>query len=143
MFITTNTLNRQPIFADPAHAREAIESLYRVQEIHPFLLFGFVIMPDHCHFLVQIPPPYTVSKLMSAYKSGLTFDLGIPKIWQPKFDLRIPNDCWAVLDYIHQNPVKAKLCEKAEDYPWSSASGKWEITRLDDNLFKKTTDSVY
>ncbi len=80
---------------------------------------------------------------MSAYKSGLTFDLGIPKIWQSKFDLRIPNDCWKVLNYIHQNPVKAQLCEKAEDYPWSSASGKWEVTRLDDNLFKKTTVGDY
>ena len=30
-----------------------------------------------------------------------------------------------VIDYIHQNPVKAGLCSKAEDWKWSSC-GNWE-----------------
>jgi hypothetical protein len=28
---------------------------------------------------------------------------------------------WAVIRYIEQNPVRAKLIKKAEDYQWSSA----------------------
>ncbi len=130
MFVTTNTLNRRPVFANPAYAREAIDNLYRLQELHQFLLFGFVIMPNHLHLLLNVPSPYTISKCMNAYKAGLTFDLGIGAFWQPKFDLRIPKDSLSVLRYIHANPVKAKLCDRPEDYPWSSASGQWEISQL-------------
>ncbi|HWR57616.1 MAG TPA: hypothetical protein VN328_01895 [Thermodesulfovibrionales bacterium] len=28
---------------------------------------------------------------------------------------------WAVMRYIEQNPVRARLVKKAEDYTWSSA----------------------
>ncbi len=101
MFVTTNTKNRRPVFANPAHASEAIDLLYRLQNLHPFLLFGFVIMPDHCHFLLNVPAPYTISKLMNAYKTGLTFDIGIGAFWQPRFDVRIPNNGHAALQYIH------------------------------------------
>lgn len=131
MFVTTNTLNRMPLFSKNGFAKEAIDCLYRTQEQHPFFLFGFVIMPDHCHLLLQVRSPYTISKLMNAYKSGLTFDLGIPKLWQPRFDLRIPEKPYETLKYIHMNPVKAGFCEKPEEYPWSSACGKWEVTPLD------------
>lgn len=132
MFITTNVLNRKPVFANQGWAREAVECLYRVQEIHPFILHGFVIMPDHCHFLLRVIEPYTIAQFMSAYKSGLTFDIGVPKLWQRRYYMIIPKSAWNVLSYIHQNPVVAGLVEKPEDYPWSSASGKWEVTPLID-----------
>ena len=67
---------------------------------------------------------------MNAYKSGLTFDLGIGSVWQPKFDLRIPEKAFRVLQYIHGNPVKAGLCDRPEAYPWSSASGTREIALM-------------
>ena len=132
MFVTTNTLHRKPVFTDPACAREAVECLYRVQELHPFLLFAFVIMPDHCHFLLRVEAPMKISNLIGTYKSGLRFDLGIQeRLWQPRFHLRVPNHAWRTLEYIHNNPVVAGLCEMPENYPWSSACRKWEVTPLD------------
>lgn len=131
MFVTTNTLNRMPVFADPACAREAIECLYRLQNIRPFHIYAFVIMPDHCHFLLKILPPYTISRLMSAYKSGLVFDIGVRKLWQPRFHIRIiEQNIGIVLQYIHMNPVRKNLCQSPEQYPWSSACGKWDTTEL-------------
>lgn len=131
MLITTVTLNRNPVFKDPVMAREAIDRLYRIQSLHPFFIYGFVIMPDHCHFLLKVLPPFTVSRLMNSYKSGLTFDTGIPKLWQPRFHIRIiERDVGKVLWYIHLNPVKKGLAESVEAYPWSSASGKWDVTEF-------------
>ncbi|MEI8230192.1 MAG: transposase [Candidatus Peregrinibacteria bacterium] len=130
MLVTTNTRDRRPVFADPVHAREAVEHLYRVQQEMPFCLFGFVIMPDHCHFLVYVPAPATVSECMRTYKMGLTFQIGIGAFWQPRFHIRLVEDSSAALRYIHFNPVKAGLCENPEDYPWSSASGRWDVTEL-------------
>ena len=131
MLITTNVKDRLPLFLDAAYAREAIEVLYRVQELHIFFLYGFVIMPDHCHLLIRITEEIKMSKIMNRFKMGLSHSIGKGPIWQARFDCRIVRDPWRALKYIHQNPVKAGLCIKPEDYPWSSASGKWDVMELE------------
>lgn len=131
MFVTTNILHREPLFTNPANAREAVEHIYRTQQLHPFFLFGFVIMPDHCHILLNVPAPETISQVINTYKSGLAHQLGLGPIWQARYDLRLPNDSWKVLEYIHQNPVQAKIVGAAEEYPWSSACGKFDVTSLE------------
>ncbi|OGJ55964.1 hypothetical protein A3D88_01025 [Candidatus Peribacteria bacterium RIFCSPHIGHO2_02_FULL_52_16] len=131
MFITTNIRDRKPLFANPAFAREAIDTLYRVQELHPFFLYGFVIMPDHCHFLMQVVEPEKISKIMNVYKGIVSLNIGLGSIWQPRFHMTFPKESREVLKYIHLNPVKKGLSDNAEDYPWSSASGKWDVTTLE------------
>ncbi|MBI3619206.1 transposase [Candidatus Peregrinibacteria bacterium] len=130
MFITTNLQNRKKVFANPAYAREAVEILYRVQKLHPFFLYGFVIMHEHCHFLLMPPDGGSVSQIMRCYKSGVSHGLGLGPIWQSRFHLRIPHNAAAALRYIHLNPVRVGFVQAAEDYPWSSASGRWEVTDL-------------
>jgi putative transposase len=130
MLVTNVTLNRAPIFANPAHAREAIETLYRVQQLHPFFLYGFVFMSDHCHFLMRVPEPQTISSIMSVYKSGVRFNIGIPKLWQPRFHIRIVHDPAAAKRYIHANPIRKGFVEFPEEFPWSSACGKWDVSPL-------------
>jgi len=137
LFVTTNTFHRTPVFRDPACAREAVECLYRVQELHPFLLYGFAIMPDHCHFLLMVPAPGTVSGVIGTYKSGLVFDLGISnrnhgsmRLWQRRFHATTVQNAGTVLQYIHLNPVRAGLAKTPEKYPWSSSCGRWDVTPL-------------
>lgn len=135
MLVTTNVRDRMPIFAHAAYAREAVETLYRVQGLHPFLLFGFVIMPDHCHFLLWVPAPESIAKVMNVYKSGVTFNIGLPRLWQARFHIRVPDHPEEALRYIHQNPVRAELASQAEDYPWSSASGQWKTASLEEETY--------
>ncbi len=131
MFVTTNTYQSARFFDDATYAREAIECLYRVQSLRPFLLFGFVIMPDHCHFLLNVPERGSISKIMNSYKSALVQSIGIPKLWQSRFFLDIPNSAARTLEYIHMNPVRAGLSKTIWEYPWSSASGKWDVSILE------------
>ena len=130
MLVTTCTNSRDPVFADSACARIAVETLYSIQDFYPFYLYGFVIMPDHCHFLLRMPEGGSVSKMMNVYKRAVTFNLGIKYIWQARFHIRMPHDPIAALQYVHRNPVKKNLCMTPEDYPWSSASGKWDVAEL-------------
>ncbi len=129
MLVTTNTKDRIRIFANPACAREAVESLYRVQCWKPFFLFGFVIMPDHCHFLMNVPEHGSISKIMQAYKRSVCFEIG-KAIWQSRFHIKIVHSCGPVLKYIHMNPVRQNLCLEPAAYPWSSASGRWDVCDL-------------
>lgn len=128
MFITTNTLDRKKIFADPANAREVIDVLYRVQELHPFFLYSFVIMPNHVHLLMSVPDGGSISKIINRFKMGVSHSLGQGPIWQPRFYMKLVGNLWNVTRYIHRNPVKAGLTKNPEDYPWSSAGGKWDVT---------------
>ncbi len=131
MHVTTVTRNRYPFFADPTVAREAVETLYRVQSTHPFFLYAFVVMPDHIHLLVHIPFPQKISAILGTFKSGLTFNAGIPRLWQPRYHLRISRNPWRTKEYIHNNPVRARLSPTPDLYPWSSASGRWDISALE------------
>jgi putative transposase len=133
MFITTNVQHKAPLFSDSPAAKIAVETLYSIQDHYPFFLYGFVIMPDHCHLLLQVPEHGSVSKMIGVYKRAVTFNLGQGPVWQSRFHLIIPSKAHSCLDYIHMNPVKAGLCEKPEDYPWSSASGRWDVMELDLN----------
>jgi len=131
LLVTTNTIKRNPLFRNAAYAREAIEVLYRMQELRPFFLFGFVIMPDHCHLLLLVPAPEKISTVMNRWKMGVAHSIGIGPIWQSHFDARTVDDASEALRYIHNNPMKAGIVETPEQYPWSSASGEWDIHDLD------------
>jgi len=130
MFVTTVTRNREPFFIQTTHAREAVDTLYRVKRLHPFFLYGFVVMPDHCHFLLFVTQPETISRIMNVFKSGLTFNTGIPRIWQKRFHIKTVQNLRPVLRYIHNNPVEAGFVSRPEDYPWSSACGRWKVAAL-------------
>ena len=128
MFITTNINHRQKIFQEDPCARIAVDTLYSIQQYYPFFLFAFVIMSDHCHFLLRVPAPNSISNIMNVYKSGVSHNLGLGPIWQSRFDLKIPNQFSEIMRYIHLNPVQKNLATSPEEYPWSSASGRWDIS---------------
>lgn len=131
MLITTNVSERRPLFMKGTYAREAIETLYSVQAVHPFFLYGFVIMPDHCHFLLRVPPPGSISKIMNVYKGIVSLNIGAGPVWQRRFHIEIVHKPTHALDYIHMNPVQAGLVKQSTDYPWSSASGQWDVCTVD------------
>jgi REP element-mobilizing transposase RayT len=131
MLITSITHNRERFFLNPTCAREAIETLYRVQAFHPFFLYAFCIMPDHIHLLVHVPEPETISRIMNVWKSGVVSNIGISKLWQKRFHVQFVHEPEGARLYIHQNPVRAGLVDCAENYPWSSACGKWDVSSLD------------
>jgi REP element-mobilizing transposase RayT len=128
MFITTNVQAKKEIFLKSEYAREAVEAIYRTQERLPFFLYSFVIMPDHCHLLLQVPEGGSISKIIAMYKRAVVFHINQGALWQSRFHLKIPDSLDTIIQYIHMNPVKQGLCQKPEEYPWSSASGKWDIT---------------
>lgn len=125
MLVTTVTHKREPFFADPAIAREAVETLLRVQALHPFTLHAFVIMPDHVHIVATVHAPNSISHVLNVYKSGLTFNTGIRKMWQRRSDMRIIRSLRDTVAYVHRNPVAAGLAKTINAYPWSSANTEW------------------
>lgn len=46
-------------------------------------------------------------------------------------------------NYIHQNPVRAKLVEKAEEYAYSSANPKFKLDDVPQRLKPPTFDEAF
>jgi REP element-mobilizing transposase RayT len=93
-----------------------------------FRLYGLVLMDNHFHMLLETNEINDISKVMQAFllsfgnKYRKRHDY-IGHLWQDRFQSRLLDNegyCLECLEYIHNNPVKAGLVERAEDYPWSS-----------------------
>jgi len=82
----------------------------------------WLLMPDHLHALVAVPPTETLGKAMSGWKRYTSTKLGIE--WQHGFfDHRLRHDesYNEKATYIRMNPVRKGLVAKPEDWPhiWS------------------------
>ena len=87
-------------------------------------------MPNHVHLLCTPVTGHSLEEIMHSLKSYTANEankiLGREgRFWQKEyFDRYIRNarHFAKVVAYIENNPVKARLCKKAEDWPFSSAS---------------------
>jgi putative transposase len=102
---------------------------------------GFVIMPDHVHALIRFQELSMLSVFMGQWKRrtsialkklfqtklnryGKKIDLNGP-MWQPKYyvyNVYSENKAREKLAYMHNNPVRAGLVKKAEEWRFSSAA---------------------
>jgi len=94
-----------------------------------YRLFAWVVMPNHVHLLITPCQGHALSRILQSLK-GYTANevnklLGREgQLWQREsFDRYIRDgDHFAkVVEYIENNPVKARLCKSPEDWPFSSA----------------------
>ncbi|MDP1880191.1 MAG: transposase [Parachlamydiaceae bacterium] len=93
-----------------------------------YLLQAYVIMPDHLHLIIKPLENNTLAKIMQLLKGSSAYSINkclerTDKFWQQEnFDHLIRDgislcEKW---EYIKNNPVKARLVGRAEDYPYSS-----------------------
>ena len=131
-FVTTVTAYRQPIFRSDAVARLLIDTHAHYRDERKYLLHEFVVMPDHVHALLTPAPEISLERAMQFVKGGFSFRLkSRPPVWQASFSNHCVRD-WQDYErheaYVRMNPVRARLAERLEAYPFSSAAG---VMRLD------------
>jgi len=134
-FVTTDTWQRRPIFSKANVADIVLDQILKCHERSFYRLHAFVIMPDHLHLLLTPAADVTLEKAMQMIKGGSAFRIKkelsyqLP-IWHAGFHdrwMRDEGEYRARLEFIAQNPVVAKLVTQGREYPWSSASGKWQM----------------
>ncbi len=100
-------------------ATRVIESVLFRQERGEWHVLACVVMPDHVHLLVGLPPTTDLRRLMAAFKRYLARLHHVR--WQRDFfEYRLRgSDLVAVtLEYLRQNPVRAGLVRTPEDWPY-------------------------
>jgi REP-associated tyrosine transposase len=137
--VTSATWERRSLFSNERWARLLIDTLYHYR-CSAYLLHEFVIMPDHFHILLS--PNTSLEKAVQFLKGGFSYrvkkELGSNlEIWQKGFSdhrIRDAGDYLRHLDYIQRNPVCKNLCERVEEYPYSSAAAGFELDPVPQGL---------
>ena len=139
-FLTSASYQKMCVFQTDRMAGLLLDVLFRYRDQGKYLLHEFVIMPDHVHLMLT--PTDTVEKAMQLIKGGFSFrakkELGFHgEIWETSFyDRRIRDlrEYCQFREYIHLNPVKARLSESAEGYQYGSAAGSFSLDPLPQRL---------
>jgi putative transposase len=130
--ITSSTWGRRALFSRDVWANLLIDTLYQYRGT-AYRLHEFVVMPDHIHVLIT--PKTSLEKGVQFIKGGFSYrakkelDSNL-EIWQKGFSdhrIRDASDYRMHQIYVQQNPVRKHLCERAEDYPYSSAKPGFDL----------------
>ena len=124
--ITSPTWGRRSLFQREPWAKLLIDTLYHYHG-SACLLHEFVVMPNHVHVLLT--PKTSLEKAVQFIKGGFSYrakrELGSNmEGWQKGFydhRVRDAQDYLRHVSYIHENPVRKHLCERPEEFPYSSA----------------------
>jgi REP element-mobilizing transposase RayT len=120
LFITVCAFDRGlNTFCHPDIGKSILESIsWRNQQQRWFCELA-VLMPDHIHVIVQFRDEPKIDRAIHDWKGWLAKTHGIR--WQPDFfdhRLRKGESARAKGDYILENPVRAGLVRRAEDWPY-------------------------
>ncbi len=115
-------------------------SVVEVRRRHPFVVHGWVVLPDHLHCVIELPPgdanfavrwrliKMNFSKALPNVerRSAVRSRRGERGIWQRRYWehlIRDEADFRSHLDYVHANPVKHGLVSRVADWPYSTFHG--------------------
>ena len=128
-FVTFSCYRRQPHLKTQAICALFLETLEQTRQQFSLHVYGYIVMPEHVHLLLSEPSSGSLAdalqflKLSSAKQFISREHVEGGHFWQKRYydrNLRSDSDFTEKLRYIHRNPVKRGLCEKPEDWPWSS-----------------------
>ncbi len=122
-FLTVSCYHRQRFFVTAEVCRLFESSLERMRRRYNFVVAGYVVMPEHIHLLVSEPRTGLLARAVQALKLSVSVRRGERPFWQARYyDFNVHSEKKRVekLRYLHRNPVVRGLCDRPEDWPWSS-----------------------
>jgi len=124
-FITFCCYHRRKLLTSPTSMRVFELALERVRRTFGLRIYAYVVMPEHVHVLLSEPDRQTLADALKSLKQGVSRRLieNAEHFWQKRyydFNIRDYPQFMEKLRYIHRNPVRAELCERPEDWAWSS-----------------------
>lgn len=125
-FITIRAYKDQSPFVRGELNQRVLDVLHEEQDRQNCAVYTYCLMPDHFHFTIS-PRKDVISVLTftDQYKGKATnqsWAVGWQgKLWQPRYYdhiIRTDESLIAIAEYILDNPVRKRLVEHAEDWPW-------------------------
>lgn len=126
--VTQRGNRRQPVFFDDDDYRVYLDLVRDACDEARTTILAYCLMPNHVHFLM-VPSHEdglraSIAETHRRYTRRVNFREGWRgHLWQGRFGSVVMDEIHlaAAVPYVERNPVRAGLCERAADWPWSSA----------------------
>jgi putative transposase len=166
LYLTSVTKNRLPVFRTPTLAEIACKAIDEARGSARFLLFAYVIMPDHLHAIVgsELKPSKVeqyingiMARRVIQYLKDNNFDSSLRKLRHTARERGYQHSLWdhhpnaklltnedvflQKVNYLHKNPVRAGIVEHPNDYRFSSAR-IWVRKPLEDEPLSVDIDQI-
>jgi len=121
--------DRQHLFLEEQDYKYFLEQLLTAKKRLQATIYHYCLMSNHFHLLVRVVKGQDLPRMMHFTQLGYARYFkkkyhSVGHVFQERFrSPRIPEESYYLQcgRYIERNPVKARLCQKAEDYRWTSA----------------------
>jgi putative transposase len=125
-FVTFGCYHRRPLLTTDTSRQTFETALERVRISFDLCVYGYVVMPEHVHLLMGEADRKLLSDALKSLKQGVSRRLigEADHFWEKRYydyNVRNRQQFAQKLGYIHRNPVKRGLCERPEDWAWSSS----------------------
>lgn len=119
---------KQRIFLENSDFEEFLKLLKHYKRKFTFNLFGYCLMPNHIHLIIEPREGNQLSKFMQGLSQTYTIwfnkkYIKVGRLWQGRFKSKLIQKDQYLVDciyYIETNPVRAGLVGSPANYFWSS-----------------------
>ena len=120
-------INRQQIFEDEEDRQKFLDILENYKDLCSYTIYAYCLMGNHIHLLLKQGKEdlaLVFKRIAGSYVYWYNWKYHrCGHLFQDRYKSEpVEDDGYfqTVLRYIHQNPVKAKICKQAEEYQYSS-----------------------
>ena len=128
LHIMAQGIDKNYIFNKPEDIKYYIKTMYNLQKEFDLTIIAYCIMNNHAHILMHINKIQNLSKYMQILnmKYGSYYNKKYNRVgfvFRNRFKsqgIYNKNHLYNCIKYIYDNPVKAGICKKASEYPYSN-----------------------
>ncbi len=132
--------DRRALFGEPQDYEAFLYLIERTLRQIPLRILAYALMPNHWHFVAWPAQPEELTRFMqrvtsmhSARIRRLSNTIGLGHVYQGRFrsfPIEQDDHYFRALRYVEANPLRARLVDRAERWPWSSLRERVTRPRL-------------
>ena len=120
---------RQTVFKSDNDYNQYLQWLKHYSQKYELRIWAYCLMKNHVHFVCVPEKEYSLAKTFNMLHMRYAQNINRRRkrsghLWQGRFYSSILDErhTYAAVRYVENNPVRAGLVKKAEEYPYSSAA---------------------
>ena len=146
--VITQGINKEYIFNKESYKKKYLKIVKEAKEQYEIDIVAYAIMSNHCHFLIYTENIQNLSNFMKKVNEDYAryynyMENRVGYVFRSRFLCEPITDRSYLLQcisYIHNNPVKAKIVNKCEDYKYSSYN---DFIRITGFINKKIIEMIF
>lgn len=126
--IIARGIRRDEVFLDDDDFQHYLNLLWKYKNGFSAQVYAYCLMSNHVHLLLYPTEPRALASIMHGINLSYAqhFNHKYKKcghLWQNRYkSFPVQNDEYLIniISYIEYNPIRANICNRAEEYRWSS-----------------------